>query len=87
MKHLTKQELEAGLAEMTSQIADYLSALRSDNQIAASRIVGAMRATAAAAQASLGSTLDEFQDWSTDSIDALMNQIDAASEAIQASSS
>ena len=72
---------------MTSQVADYLSALRSDNQIAASRIVGAMRATAAAARASLGSTLDDFQDWSTDSIAALMNQIDAASEAIQASSS
>ena len=82
-----RRQLEAALAEMTSQVADYLSALRSDNQIAASRIVGAMRATAAAARASLGSTLDDFQDWSTDSIAALMNQIDAASEAIQASSS
>ncbi len=79
--------LEAAFAEMSADVADYLSALRNENQFAASRITGEMRDTVASMRGSLDSTLDAFDAWLDGAFRHLEEQLATTRVELQASDS
>ena len=80
-------QLESTLADMNINVSTYLSALRSENQFEASRLVLEMRAASDAVRQSFAGTLDTIGFWLADAIADLDLQLASTRLALQTSGS
>jgi hypothetical protein len=79
--------VESALAAMSSHVADYLAALRTENQFAASRLAGEMRQTSGAVSDALAPTLTQVAQWFDEALTDLQQRFDESHRTLQASRS